>query len=77
MKITVNGRTVFRFPTGMIFNSLTAGIVKKSLKKDGINLTRKQTAMLIKEIKRYRRTHADWYLVEVYEKSGEVIRVKI
>jgi hypothetical protein len=77
MKITANTRTVFRFPTGLIANGLTAGIIRRKLKKEGIILTGKQTARLIKELKRYKKTHPDWNLVEVDSPTGDTVKVKL
>ena len=77
MKITINTRTVFLFPTGLIANRFTAGIVRRKLKKEGIRLTRKQTSLLIKEITRYKKNHTDWNLVEVDNKNGDTVKVKI
>ena len=77
MRITVNDRTVFRFPTCLIINTLTAGIIRRKLKKYKLILTRKQTMRFIKELKRYKKSHSDWYLVEASEKNGDTVRVKI
>lgn len=80
MKISINSgdtRLVFRFPTGLVLNRLTAGIVCRRLKKEGIHLTRKQTVLFIKELKRYKRTHRDWNLVEIEENGEDSIIVKI
>lgn len=77
MKITVNTRTVFRFPTGLIANDLTAGFIRRKLKKEGIILTRKQTARLIKGLKEYKKTHPHWNLVEVDSQNGDTIKVKL
>ena len=77
MKITINTRTVFLFPTGLIANRFTAGIIRRKLKKEGVRLTRKQTSIFIKEIRRYKKNYADWNLVEVDCKNGDKIRVKI
>ena len=66
-----------RFPTGLVLNRFTAGIVRKQLKKEGIHLTRKQTVLFIKELKKYRRQHRDWNLVEVSENDTNSIIIKI
>ena len=65
------------FPTGLILNRLTAGFVRKQLKKEGVNLTRKQTVLFIKELKRYKKTHRDWNLVEVEENGKNSVIIKI
>ena len=66
-----------RFPTGLVLNRFTAGIVRKQLKKEGIHLTRKQTVLFIKELKKYRRQHRDWNLVEVSENDTNSVIIKI
>ena len=80
MKISINSgdtKFVFRFPTGLVFNRLTAGIVCKKLKKEGIHLTRKQTILFIKELKRYKKKHRDWNLVEVEGSDEDSVIIKI
>ena len=66
-----------RFPTGLILNRLTAGIVRKELEKEGILLTRKQTILFIKELKRYKKKHRDWNLVEVEGSDEDSVIIKI
>lgn len=77
MKITINTRTVFLFPTGLIAYCFAAGMIRRKLKKEGIRLTRKQTWLFIKEIRRYKKNHTDWNLVEVEDKNGDTVRLKI
>jgi hypothetical protein len=77
MKISVNSKTVFRFPTSLVVNRFTAVIIRSKLKKEGIKLTRKQTALFIKELKRYKKYAPDWSLVEVEEHSGRKITIRI
>lgn len=77
MKITVNTRTVFLFPTALIFDCFTAGIIRRKLKKGKIRLTTKQIKLFIKEFKRYRKKHTDWNLVEIENKNGYTIKVRI
>ncbi|MBO7274589.1 MAG: hypothetical protein J6V22_07010, partial [Clostridia bacterium] len=67
MKISINWdntKLALRFPTGLVLNRFTAGIVCRKLKKEGIHLTRKQTVLFIKELKKYKKKHRDWNLVE-------------
>ena len=77
MKITINDSTVFRFPTWLVVNRLTAGIIRGQLKKRGFRLTRKQTGLFIKELKQYKKRHPEWILVETTEKDGDSVTVKI
>ncbi len=77
MKITLNTRNVFFFPTGLIANRFTAGIIRRKLIKKGIRLTRKQIGLFIKEFKQYKKNHTDWNLVEVENKDGYTVKVKI
>lgn len=80
MKISINWdntKFTLHFPTALVLNRLTAGIVRKQLKKEGFHLTRKQTVLLIKELKRYKKTHRDWNLVEVTESGTNSVIIKI
>ena len=80
MKISIHSgdtKLVFRFPTGLVLNRLTAGIACRKLKKEGFHLTRKQTVLLIKELKRYKKTHRDWNLVEITENGTNSVIIKI
>ena len=80
MKIAIKWdetKLTLHFPTGLVLNRLTAGIVRKSLKKQGVRLTRKQTVLFIKELKRYKKTHRDWNLVEVEEDGKNSVIIKI
>ena len=80
MKISIKSdksKMVLRFPTGLVINRLTAGIIRRSLKKKGIHLSRKQTVLFIKELKRYKKKHRDWNLVEISENGTNRIIIKI
>ena len=77
MRIKKSNHTVFLFPTWLIINNFTAGIIRKKLKKDGIAVTRKQSITIIKEIKRYKRHNPDWIFAQINEKSGKTITWKI
>lgn len=80
MKISIKSddlKLTLRLPTGLILNRLTAGIVCRKLKKEGIYLTRKQTVLFIKELKKYKKKHRDWNLVEISENDTNSIVIKI
>ena len=80
MKIAIKWdetKLTLRFPTGLVLNRFTAGFGSRMLKKEGIHLTRKQTVLFIKELKRYKKTHRDWNLVEVSENDTNSVIIKI
>lgn len=77
MRIKKNKHTVFLFPTRLILNNFTAGIIRRKLKKDGINVTKKQILPIIKEIKRYKKRNSNWIFAQINEKNGNTITWKI
>ena len=77
MKIKVNNRTVLLFPTSLVVNRFSAVIFRKKLKNEGIHITQKQLLLCLKEFKRYKRKHPDWDLIEVSEKDGTTVTIKI
>ena len=77
MKVTVNGKTVFMFPTRLAINRLTAGFIRRKLRKEGVKLSRKQTVRMIKTLHKYRKKNPEWNLVEATETDGDSIIVRI
>lgn len=77
MKVTVNSRTVFALPTRIVANRFTAGFIRKKLEKEGIRLTRRQTLLFVREMKKYKKKHAEWNLVEIEEKNGDTVSIRI
>lgn len=77
MKITVNDKEVLMLPTCLVINRLTAGFIRKKLRKEGVKLSRKQTVRLIRVFRKYRRKHPEWTLVEATEAGGEHVIVKL
>ena len=77
MKVTINNKTVFMFPTRLAINRLTAGFIRRKLREEGVKLSRKQTVRMIKTLHKYRRKHPEWNLVEVTETDGDSIIVRI
>jgi hypothetical protein len=61
----------------LILNNFTAGIIRRKLKKDGINVTKKQILPIIKEIKRYKKRNSNWIFAEINEKNGTYISWRI
>lgn len=64
-------------PTGLIFNRLTASVAARATAEMGVRLSPKQMARLFAAVKRFRRRHPDWVLVEVDSADGEHVRVKL
>ena len=77
MKVRVNDKTVFMFPTRLAINRLTAGFIRRKLRKEGVKLSRKQTVRLIKTLHKYRRKHPEWNLVEANEAGNAHLVVRI
>lgn len=77
MKVTVNNKAVFMFPTRLAINRLTAGFIRRNLREEGIKLSRKQTVCIIKALHKYRRKHPEWNLVEAREAGGDNVIVRI
>ena len=69
------------FPTCLLLNRLTAfaapKFLHKKLKSHGIEITSAQAVKLIKTLKRFRRRHKNWKLVEVNSADGEHIEIRL
>lgn len=77
MKVRVNDKTVFMFPTRLAINRLTAGFIRRKLRKEGVKLSRKQTVKMLKAFRKYRRKHPEWNLVEANEAGNAHLVVRI
>ena len=77
MKVRVNDKTVFMFPTRLAINRLTAGFIRRKLRKEGVKLSRKQTVRMIKTLHKYRRKHPKWNLVDAREAGGDHVIVRL
>ena len=64
------------FPTALLCNRFSAFLVRRSLKAQGLMLTKKQTASFLKALKNYRKTHPDWTLVEVIHADGRQVLIR-
>lgn len=65
------------FPTGLFLNRITAGVVVKWLRDNGIKMKRAQIVRLFKVLKRFKRNRRDWKLVEVQAFNGTNIEIII
>lgn len=77
MKITIENHTAFCAPSGLVLNRVTLGMLRRRLKKESVHISQKQLLLCAKEIKRYKKDHSDWNLVEVFTKEGKAIKIKI
>ena len=64
-------------PTSLIFNRFTAGFAAKEAEKNGAKISKKQMIDLFKSVKKYKRRHKDWTLVEMISSNGDEVRVKL
>ena len=58
-----------RFPTPLALKVLS--------KKGGVSLTRKQAAMFAGELRRFKKRHKDWKLIEVISADGERVEITL
>ena len=77
MKVILNSKTVFVFPTRLIANGLLAHFISKKTKKAGIRLTKRQIMTLLKEFRKHRKNFPDGVFLEVTEKNGDSITIKV
>ena len=68
---------VLRFPTGLFCNRFAAMLLRHSLKKKGVTVTRKQTAHFLKTLKQYRRAHPEWELADIRDQKGRRVQIKL
>ena len=64
-------------PSGLVLNRFLAGFAPKYLKEYGLDITKEQAIIFIKELNRYRRKHPEWVLVEVQSSDGEYVLIKL
>ena len=64
-------------PSGLFLSRPFAAAIARGARDKGVPLTGKQLNVLFKAIKRYRKEHKDWVLLEVDSKSGEKAFIKL
>mgnify|MGYP006896338248 FL=1 len=81
MKITVKDGKNFNlhlcFPTRIVLNRFTAFFLPSVLKKQNIHVTTEQILTFSKALRKYKRKHPDWNLVEVSTVKGEYTKIKM
>ncbi|MGN0628305.1 MAG: hypothetical protein ACI4IW_01605 [Oscillospiraceae bacterium] len=77
-----NMRLFFALPNGLALNRFTAPIIAShinaELEKRGSGRISTETVIeLIDYLKRFKKTHPDWYLADVMTASGDIVEIKL
>ena len=64
-------------PTGLLCNRLTAGFSAKMMEQNGMHATPEQMVRFFRAVRRYKRNHPDWVMVEVESSNGDYVYVKL
>ena len=64
-------------PTGLFCNRLTAGFAAKAMAQNGVTATPAQMVKLFRVIRKVKRRHPDWVLVEAESAEGDRVYVKL
>lgn len=77
MQIKVDNAVDLRLPTGLALNGLTAAVFARKLRQEGCDISAAQLRVFFREIRRYRREHSEWDLVEVLSEDREAVRIRL
>ena len=64
-------------PTDAVFGHITAAFLPRALKDEDISITRKQAYRLIRELRRYKKSHPDWVLVDIESTNGDTVKITV
>jgi len=64
-------------PTGAVFGHLTAAFLPRVLKDEDVTITRKQAYQLLKELRRFKKRHPDWILVDIQSANGDMVKITV
>ncbi|MBR2409169.1 MAG: hypothetical protein IKB07_09500 [Lachnospiraceae bacterium] len=64
-----------RIPLGLAINRMTAGFIARRCRKEGIHISKGQLRVLIKEVKKYKKHHKNWKLVEIDSADGAHVEI--
>ena len=64
-----------RLPHGLVLNGLSATLFSAKLKKADVNLSGKQLRILFRAIRKYKREHPEWKLIEVQSQDGDTVEI--
>lgn len=77
MQIKVYKAMDLRLPTALALNGLTAMVFAPKLRAQGYDISAAQLCVFFREIRRYRRAHPEWDLVEVLSDDREMVRIRL
>ena len=81
MKVFVkpaSGRDIrILFPSSLVWNDVTAGLLSCFLKKEDVHLSAGQMRRLFRILRQYKRNHSEWILAEVDSADGSHVTVKL
>lgn len=67
-------------PTALLLNPIGFSIAKKQIKIQGLDLSSikgKDISEIARIIKKCKKSNPDWYLVDIEDSSGDVVRIKM
>ena len=64
-------------PTGLVLNRFFAAVISSELKKKNVEIPPARLYRLFREIRKYKRRHPEWTLVDVQRTDGEHVTVKL
>ena len=78
IRVKTEGKKFFiPIPNCLLLNRLSVIIAHNELKKHGIDIPQKKLYALVKAIRRYKRRHPKWTLVEVQSSDGDDVEIKM
>ena len=81
MKIQIKDSENHKFcvpiPTGAVFGHITAALLPRALQDKGITITKKQAYLFIRELRRYKKHHPDWVLVDIEDSCGDTVKITV
>jgi len=64
-------------PTDVVFGHITAAFLPRALQDKGVTITKKQAYQFIRELRRYKRRHPDWVLVDIEDACGDTVKITV
>lgn len=77
IKDSENHKFCFPIPTGAVFGHITAALLPRALQDKGVTITKKQAYQFIRELRRYKKHHPDWVLVDIEDSCGDTVKITV